>query len=42
VGGSAVYDRDGRIIVEANRSGEEEILYYDLPATSPPAAGSGR
>jgi predicted amidohydrolase len=31
VGGTAVYDATGRIVVEANRAGEEEILYYDLP-----------
>lgn len=32
VGGSAVYDPTGRIVVEANRDGQEQILYYDLPA----------
>jgi len=31
VGGSAVYDATGRIVVEANRAGREQIIYYDLP-----------
>ena len=39
VGGTAVYDATGRIVVEANRAGQEEILYYALPrATRRPGA----
>jgi len=37
VGGTAVYDPTGRIIAEANRSGEEEILYHDLPRVARPS-----
>lgn len=40
VGGSAVYDATGRILVEANRSGKEQIIYHDLPVpTHQPGEG---
>jgi predicted amidohydrolase len=41
VGGSAVYDARGRIVVGANRSGREEILYHDLPPAPRPSSPGG-
>jgi predicted amidohydrolase len=42
VGGSAVYDASGQIIVEANRSGEEQIIYHDLPRAARRPAETGK